>query len=168
MKQITILLIVCIGMLAFQKAEAQYQPKRVSKKYHYVHGRANFQILPTQLYNNAVEEPTIDTPQIQIWTVFLPKVKGKEVSKNKGYYFVFYIKRVAGNDNFNTLFEDFFNYRYSGPGDYFEGWGTKIPRTVKRDMKNSEVPTNIWKSLQKDKFRLAVGYDAGKGKKDMK
>ncbi len=133
---------------------------RLSKKYHYVSGETHDQFLPVLLYDNGVLTPTFSSPHIQVWTVFLPAVKGNSISNKKGYYFTFYLKTTGSEIGFDDVYDGFFSYRYSTKGDYFSAKGTKVPRTIRNEMKKSGVPDVVVKQLRRDKFRFATEYEA--------
>ena len=72
--------------------------------------------------------------------------------------------------SFDDVYDGFFSYRYGSKGDYFSAKGTKVPRTIRNEMKSSGVPDAVVKQLRKDQFRLATEYlayvkDVGSGGK---
>lgn len=158
------IVVLILAMFLPHGADAQGM-KRISKKYHYVSGETHDQFLPVLLFDIST-----DTADIQVWTVFLPAVKGGKISNKKGYYFTFYIKKTGDDDGFDDVYDSFFAYRYSSKGDYFSAKGTKVPRTIRNEMLHSGVPKTVVKQLRNDKFRLATEYlayvkDVGSGGK---
>lgn len=136
---------------------------RLSKKYHYVQGETHDQFLPTLLYDNGISSPSVSSPHIQVWTIFLPAIKGGKISQKKGYYFTFYIKKTGGEDSFDDVYNALFGYRYTEKGDYFSAKGTKVPRVIRNEMITSGVTEEVVKQLRKDKFRYATEYLAHMG-----
>jgi hypothetical protein len=151
------IVVLILAMFLPHGANAQGM-KRPAKKYHYVQGETHDQFLPVLLYDNGVSSPSFASPHVQVWAVFLPAVKGGKISNKKGYYFTFYLKTTGSTMSFDDVYDGFFSYRYGSKGDYFSVKGTKVPRTIRNEMKSSGVPDAVVKQLRKDQFRLATEY----------